>query len=322
VRPQAGTARVRLGLCCVAGGVALLLCPVPAAASFPGANGRIVFGTLTIAGRDEPCFTPSCEERRLAALDPRTGRVLSFDPCTDPVECADAQPAVSPDGRRIAFQRLAYSGEPQPGQPQDLSYLAVTGLRGERVRLLAEPAADPAWSPSGRWIAFSRDDGLYRIRADGRGLRRLVTGSAVQVDWSMRGVLVFTRLRETRRGFRTDLYSVRPDGSGLRRLTRSGGARYPSWSPDGRSLAYTRVIFGQREAVSLRIVVRMRGHRPRRIANGVAPTWSPDGTQLAFLRRGGVWTVEVEDQQQRRLYRPRDGGIESLTWRPVVTPGG
>src|SRR6266511_1416864 len=52
--------------------------------------------------------------------------------------------------------------------------------------------SDPDWSPDGRIIAFtsSRDDGstgIYVIRPDGHGLRRLFNGTAKEVDWSPDG---------------------------------------------------------------------------------------------------------------------------------------
>jgi hypothetical protein len=287
-----------------------------ASASFPGRNGRIVFEVRSVAGREDPCFTPSCQESRLGAVAPRGGRRLPFDPCTDPVECEDRDPAIAPGGGRIAFERLSYSGEPLPLDFPDLEYLAVTRLRGARVRLLAEPARDPAWAPSGRWIAFARDDGIYRIRPDGRGLRRIVEGSAHELDWSVRGVLVFTRYRR----LRSDLYTVRPDGSGLRRLTRDGGSREASWSPDGRSLVHLRLVFvkGEIEPRRLDLVIRRGGDAPIRVGSGVAPVWSPDGSRLAFIRRNSIWTMSTAGTSARRLIGLGERNyVGSPAWRPV-----
>ena len=73
--------------------------------------------------------------------------------------------AWSPDGRRTAF---VVKGS-----------LAVGDADGRHATKLVSAtqsfAAAPAWSPDGRWIAFARSDdpGIWIVRPDGSGLRRL-----------------------------------------------------------------------------------------------------------------------------------------------------
>jgi acid phosphatase type 7 len=67
------------------------------------------------------------------------------------------------------------------------------GGNARRVARLPDAAAAPAWSPDGRRIAFAmgRDGrrGIYVIRSDGRGLRRVAGGAADarSLDWQPRG---------------------------------------------------------------------------------------------------------------------------------------
>jgi dipeptidyl aminopeptidase/acylaminoacyl peptidase len=293
----------------------------PAAATYPGANGRILLEVRDGTGRDEDCLTPSCVERRLAAVDPLSGRVLPFDPCRDPIECYDLNPAVSPDGRRIAFVSYRYSSPPPPDSQgvHDRHYLAVTGLRGKRVSLLAEPAFEPAWSPNGRWIAFVRRRGIHIVAADGSEVRQVLRGSASELDWSARGGIAFARYR----GSRSDIYAVRPDRTRARRLTSGGVSSHPTWSPDGRALAYTREVRPAGGGFRLDVFVR-RGDGPgaRVVRGGAFPAWSPDGRQIAFVRRGDLWLVRLRDGVERRLYRAptnsMEDGIASLAWRPIL----
>jgi dipeptidyl aminopeptidase/acylaminoacyl peptidase len=299
-------------------GVALAGLPERAAGTFPGANGRIVLEMRTVLERDDECLTPSCEERWLVAVDPRSGRRSPFDPCRDPVECWDLNPAVSPDGRRIAFERYGYSSPPVPGElaSHDRFFLAVTGLGGRRVRLLAEPAFNPAWSPNGEWIAFSRRGGIDMVASDGGRVRHVLRGRASELDWSARGEIAFVRYR----GARSDIYTVRPDGTRLRRATSGGVSSNPSWSPDGRSLAYMREA---RPAGGFRLDLYIRrGDRTseRIVQGGAFPAWSPDGRQIAFVRRGNLWLVRLRDGAQRPLRRVGDDDVASLAWRPRVRP--
>nr|BCX00419.1 MAG: bifunctional TolB-family protein/amidohydrolase [Bacteroidota bacterium] len=93
----------------------------------------------------------------------------------------DAVP--SPDGRRLAFTALnrLYVMDFPRGSPRRLTKLELV-------------EAQPAWSPDGRWIAFStwseQEGGhIYRVRVDGRELMRLSSRPAVYWDpaWSPDG---------------------------------------------------------------------------------------------------------------------------------------
>lgn len=94
-------------------------------------------------------------------------------------------PALSPDGRKIAF------ASDRDGNPE-IYVIDVDG--GNLRRLTDDPAIDeyPTWSPDGQWIAFhSNRDGdfdIYIMRPDGSDLRRLTDDPAddMQPAWSPR----------------------------------------------------------------------------------------------------------------------------------------
>jgi Tol biopolymer transport system component len=86
-------------------------------------------------------------------------------------------PSWSPDGRRIAYMRTR--------QPEPWNSLWVVPSRGGRPRFLADRARTGIWSPSGRWIAFTRvlrgagycNTGLMIVPTRGGALRRLAVAT-------------------------------------------------------------------------------------------------------------------------------------------------
>lgn len=83
-----------------------------------------------------------------------------------------------------------------------------------------------------------------------------------------------------------DLYAVREDGSGRRRLTHGRGtvSNFPTWSPDGRHVAY---VAPSGPGSALRIMER-DGANDRQVARfdsarAAFPDWSPDGRRILFI---------------------------------------
>ena len=105
-------------------------------------------------------------------------------------------PDWGPNGKRIAFQghrrsEVGTIGEIYTARPDGSRRRRVTA---RRPKLLCNAGfhcerftRDPAWSPSGRRLAFTeyagiRDPVLYTIRANGRGVRRIARGGS-DADW-------------------------------------------------------------------------------------------------------------------------------------------
>jgi Tol biopolymer transport system component len=98
-------------------------------------------------------------------------------------------------------------------------------------------AEGASWSPDGRWIAYldtednDRKIGLYVVRPNGRGLRRIVRGAVLTTAWSPNG----KKLAFTRENGKLGVVGV--DGRGLRRVPLRATAHNVEWSPDGQRLA-------------------------------------------------------------------------------------
>ena len=117
--------------------------------------------------------------------------------------------------------------------------LFTVGALGGAAALVKDSgaAADPAYSPDGRLVAFSYGRDIWVSAPNGGGRRQVTTGGNNDQDaaFSPDGRLVFRRASGV-----DDLWVVNLDGTGLRNLTNdpSGFESQPTWSPDGRTIAY------------------------------------------------------------------------------------
>jgi Tol biopolymer transport system component len=124
----------------------------PAAAAYPGANGKIAFESDRSGNND--IWVMNADGTNPVQLT------------TDPA--GDHTPAWSPDGTKIAFVSDRDGG--------NFEIYVMNADGSGQTRLTDDPAQDfdPTWSPDGSRIAFvsDRDDGFFDIfvmNADGSG---------------------------------------------------------------------------------------------------------------------------------------------------------
>ena len=164
-----------------------------------------------------------------------------------------------------------------------------------QARLTRHPAEefDPAWSPDGTKIAFSRFTGrryqIFVMEADGSNASQLTfgEGSASDATWSPDGTrIAFTRCRST-----CDVYVVNADGAGERRLTHGEqpGEESPTWSPDGRRIAFV--------DINGLFAMDAGGGPWQRLTDGPAddahPAWSPVASVIAFDGSRGLFDGDI-----------------------------
>src|SRR4051812_2709375 len=113
----------------------------------------------------------------------------------------------------IALERF------EAGNPKGTALVAVSAKGAQTARL--GDGTFPAWSSTGRWVAFSTG-GVFVAKANGASLRRVVD-DGYDPSWAPNGkTLVFTRDLEADEsaGFPT-LFRVNTDGGGLKQLVQA-----------------------------------------------------------------------------------------------------
>lgn len=177
----------------------------------------------------------------------------------------------------------------------ELYSLPANGGLATRLTNTAANEADPALSPDGTKLAYTRDDGglprLWISNSNGTGAVRVTDsldfGGAVDVSptWSPgsdRVAFVSTTSGSAR------LYQLTLNGMTIAPLLSDTAVDVePSWSPDGSRLAF---VSGANGGARIAIL-DLNSHAvslitPASGQNG-QPTWMPDGT-IVFLQEGAT----------------------------------
>ena len=234
-----------------------------------------------------------------------------------------ATPAWSPDGGTIAFVKEAGGGM--------TSEIWLVGSAGGLPRQLTrEPdgifSRLPCFTPDGSEIIYSSNRGgtinLWRMPAAGGEPVRLTSGAGAddypRISADGRRVVFETE------SLGAALF-VRDLSTGSKRvlLTESLATAWgPDISPDGASIAYTRV--GKEGSFDL-YTVPVAGGAARRLTSTpdseLWPRWSPDGTQLAYCtyskQDDDIFVMPAGGGEARRL--TQGGGDD---WWPSWMPDG
>jgi Tol biopolymer transport system component len=245
---------------------------------------------------------------------------------------------LSPDGRYVVYDGAAREGSEQ----SDIFLLDLD--EGRESPLVQHPAVDggAVWTPDGKKILFVSDRtggmGFWSIDvADGRarGRPRLVKADIGQFDRTIAlthdGSLYYAVNAGMRDVYIADLdpETGRVEGTPKPLASRHVGANmWPSWSPDGKYLAYSRERGARANGPgSLSIVIRsVKTGEEREIPappRQLHPVrWFPDGRSLlatswdATRKSVDDYRIDVRTGEARLLRRGKGGG----PFGPYVNP--
>jgi Tol biopolymer transport system component len=262
----------------------------PAAAKPRGTNGKIVTNSDNLLTGEEQVYTVdpdrtdqqlvfnnsevgqwSPDGRRVVLFLQPSGQQLLFD--VDTGESTDLgfpdkhYPGLllfcgvwSPNGARLACE-----GQSETDPNRNGVYTVRASDGGDLQQVTSEPTGDDApgdYSPNGKLLLITKlsfdpfNYGLYTVRVDGTGLRRILPdgmdfrfGSG---SWSPQGNEIVFSSRFPNGDYHSSIWVVHSDGTGLRQLPVAGpcggliadpttiGCFNPNWSPDGKKIVFGR----------------------------------------------------------------------------------
>jgi Tol biopolymer transport system component len=287
----------------------------------------------------------SCSLRRLRISVVPMAAVLGIATSLSPAALAQQQ----------SVGTIVYMHAPDGSPPWPVTDIYSINTDGSNVKALTRDghSHNPSWSPDGRRILFIHDSTLsakppyreqngfesyhpielYVMDADGgnRHLIRRLEPVIFSAAWSPDGkTLAITCIPEARanRPQPTDepmpagLFLLRSDGRGKLRLLFPN-AFTPSWSPDGKKLAFS--------------VDQPRGQWAVHVANsdgsgdvqltspsrmGGSPAWAPDGKLIAFSefvdqgRRQQIFVMDANGSHVRQITTDSRWSCGAPSWSP------
>jgi Tol biopolymer transport system component len=268
----------------------------------------------------------------------------------------DQGPALSQDGRKVAFTRYAPEGSTEGG-------VFIVNIDGTGLRRIDTNGEDVSWSPDGSQLVETRalveGDGaagpynvaLWIVEADGSGVHQVtlkglrcmnVCANGAQDNearFSPDGKRV-AFLRDTYTSpEQYSVFTIAIDGSDLRRVTPVGmEVGNPHWSPDG-----TRILFqSPKEPVShgeqnIYVIngdgtglTQLTAHLPSSpsgVQGTFHPCFSPDGNLIVFSHypgsvsdRASLYLMNADGSDMHLLAQTNldQNGAE---WGPLPTSG-
>jgi Tol biopolymer transport system component len=250
--------------------------------------------------------------QRPVAYEPPRVRPLTFSG-------HDSEPAVSPDGRLVAFS----------SDRGDRPRIWIKQLQGGGEAPLTEgPDSSPRFSPDGSNLLFLRTEGgrldVYRTGLVG-GAPRKVMEDVNEADWAQDGgSIAFVRAKaEQGRGYLLGVHGL--DSPSERTLYEASGQSlsFPRFSPDGKTIAVVQGSLIGYARYTVVLVDAASGTTREATPPGfplACAAWSGDGRSLVVARAGSVLGDLTGVPGRVLLLDVASGAERSLLWANGLFP--
>jgi Tol biopolymer transport system component len=217
-------------------------------------------------------------------------------------------PAISPDGSRIAYVRAIGDYESAGPEATEIWTMGIDGADPRPVATDALRHGHPAWSPDGRRLAFvrtvaegpgTRTEELVTTDADGGDLRVVAQVEGVgrtqlgAVDWSPDGARLVHLAHRTafdNGPLPTEVRVVPAAGGPVEVLAEVPAGLSVDWSPDGAALAVTSVV---RPGPRLTVLDAATGVARDEVDGVVHARWSGSGDRVLGLRGDDLVALDL-----------------------------
>lgn len=196
----------------------------------------------------------------------------------------------------------------------------------------------PSWTKDGKMVVYAYFEGknengdIYTMDTNGKNKRNLTNTPDLDEDepsiFSDGRKIVFV-VNDRKQKTQDGLYLMDIENHDLKRLTNDPGDMAPSFSPDGKMIAFMKGKKEDREGMlALKIklyIMDNDGKNARRILTddyrGTEFTfsWSPDSKKIVFYGIGaeeniGLYTVNIDGSELKFIYSKK--GCWNPSWRP------
>ena len=203
-----------------------------------------------------------------------------------------SMPAVSPDGKLVAFTTYA------AGNPQIRVHATDSARRVPFYNPVSSVVETPEFTPDGKQLLFASAIGgwvqLCASNIDGSGFRRISNVRAIEVSPKVNPKTGRDLLFISGRSGRQQLWRMTIEGTDMERLTSNDGdVSNPSWSPNGQMIAFAWTRGYEPGNFNI-FVMDIASKVPVQLTHGVGrnenPWWAPDGVHLVFASKRGAGT--------------------------------
>jgi len=203
-----------------------------------------------------------------------------------------SMPAVSPDGKMVAFTTYAQ------GNPKIMIFSTETSRRIPFYNPVSSVVETPEFTPDGARILFSATiDGWTQIceaNIDGSNMRRISHVRSIEVSAKVNPKNPSQMVYISGKSGHQQLWRSTIDGGDQEMLTSGeGDVANPSWSPNGQYLAFAWTRGYEIGGFNI-FVMDVAKRVPVQLTHGNGrnenPWWAPDGVHLVFSTKRGAAT--------------------------------